>query len=207
MSAVRNVQLGLAIVAGLLGLAAAAWDGRSSSRGTRDALDAARDYIAAPDLAERILQGDATLRVRDLRSSDEFTQLHIPTAQPTTLAELAREPLPPGGTVVVYANDDRRAFEAWALLHGRGQRVLLLRQGLYEWIGRVLEPRLSADATPEERVQFERAARLSRFFGGVPRANVERAEVPVGYWNGDGTQAGLAEATRMAVANVRRRGC
>jgi rhodanese-related sulfurtransferase len=165
-------------------------------------------YMTAPDLAERILRGDPSLLVRDLRPLDEFEQLHIPTAQATTLDALARETLPPDATVVIYGDDERRAFDASAVLRRRGYlHVFLLRQGLYEWIGRVLEPRLSTDATAEERAQFERAAGLSRFFGGVPRANVERGEVPVGYWSGDGTQAGLAEATRSAVANVRRRGC
>ena len=203
----RHARSGLAIVAGFLGLAAAAWDWRAPGE-TAAVIDAGRDYIAAPDLAERILRGDPTLRVWDLRSTEEFDQLHIPTAQPTTLDALAHETLPAGTTIVVYADDDRRAFEGWALLRRRGHRnVLLLRQGLYEWIGRVLEPRLSTDATAEERAQFARAADLSRFFGGVPRANVGRAEVPIGYWNGDGTRAGLAEATRQAVANVRRRGC
>ena len=97
----------------------------------------------------------------------------------------------------------------------RGHRdVRLLRQGLYEWIARVLEPRLAVDATPEERTEFERAASLSRFFGGVPRANVARREVPVGYWNGDGAQAGRPShatrggrraETRMLIARLRAR--
>jgi rhodanese-related sulfurtransferase len=201
---VRSLHSALAVVAGLLSLAAAAWDWR----GPAAAAQVPIDYIAAPDLAERILRGDPALRVWDLRSSEEFEQMHVPTALPMTLAALADEPLPASVTVVLYANDDRRAFEAWALVRRRGHRdVLLLRQGLYEWIGRVLEPRLAADATAEERTQFERAASQSRFFGGVPRANVERREVPVGYWNGEGAQAGLAEATRNAVAGVRRRGC
>jgi rhodanese-related sulfurtransferase len=201
---VRSLHFALAIVAGLLSLAAAAWDRGEPAAAVHRSID----YIAAPDLAERILRGDPALRVWDLRSSEAFEQMHVPTAQAMTLAALNGEPLEAGVTVVIYADDDRRAFEAWALVRGRGHRdVVLLRQGLYEWIGRVLEPRLAVDATPEERAQFERAAGLSRFFGGVPRANVERREVPVGYWNGDGAQAGLAEATRHAVANVRRRGC
>ncbi len=200
----KNLHAALAVVAGLLSVAAAV----SDRRGRAAAPQMPVDYIAAPDLAERILRADPVLRVWDLRSLQEFQQMHVPTALPMTLAALADEPLPAGVTVVVYANDDRRAFDASALVRQRGHRdVRLLRQGLYEWIGRVLEPRLAVDATPEERTQFERAASLSRFFGGVPRANVERREVPVGYWNGDGAQAGLAEATRRAVAGVRRRGC
>jgi hypothetical protein len=74
----------------------------------------------------------------------------------------------------------------------------------YEWIGRVLEPRLAVDATPDERTQFERAASLSRFFGGAARERGRRGPCATGTARARG---GLAEATRNAVAGVRRRGC
>ena len=203
----KTLHAALAVVAGLLSVAAAARDWRAP-RSAVVAMDAARDYIAAPDLAERILRGQGGLFVFDLRPEEEFEQMHIPTSQAATLESLAAEALPAGATIVLYATDERRAIDAWAMLRRRGYRqVFLLRQGLYEWISRVIEPRLSTDATPEERAQFLRAAALSRFFGGVPRSDVDRADVPVGYWNGDGTGAGLTEATRNAVASVRRRGC
>jgi hypothetical protein len=72
----------------------------------------------------------------------------------------------------------------------------------------VHEPRLSVDATPEERAQFERAAPLSRFFGGVPLAGVPRSEVPTGYWTGTPRSEELLEAAALqSVAMIRRRGC
>jgi hypothetical protein len=64
------------------------------------------------------------------------------------------------------------------------------------------------DATPEERAQFDRAATMSRFFGGVPLAGVPRTEVPTGYWTGAPRSAELLEAAALqSVAMIRRRGC
>jgi len=86
--------------------------------------------------------------------------------------------------------------------------VLVLREGVSEWLGRVHEPRLAVDATPEERAQFDRAAAMSRFFGGVPLAGVPRSEVPSGYWTGAPRTDELLEAAALqSVALIRRRGC
>jgi len=95
------------------------------------------------------------------------------------------------------------------VLRSHGHRdVRVLRDGLYEWLARVHEPRLAVDATPAERSEFERAASLSRFFGGVPLAGVPRGDVPQGYWNGHPrSDALLAAAAGQSAAAIRRRGC
>jgi len=171
-------------------------------------LPSERDYISAIDLGERIAQEDPTLRVIDLRDDAAFARFHIPGATRTTLAALATDPLPLEITVVVYDDTGVTAAQAQALLHRRGHAsVRVLRQGLYEWIARVQEPRLAADATMEERQAFERAATLSRFFGGVPQAGVPRASVPIGYWTGAAADGTPRAQTTNAVAAVRRRGC
>ena len=106
--------------------------------------------------------------------------------------------------------------KAWVLLRLRGHgRVFFLREGLFEWLARVMEPRLPADATERERADFARAREMSRFFGGIGREGVPRAEVPIGYWN-DGTDdaggsradaASRAPSTAQMIAGIRRRGC
>jgi hypothetical protein len=183
----------LAIVAAALGFAAALGDKTPP-------------YISAPALAEQIMRGDETLRVFDLRPRADYNELHIPTALHTTLDELSRTPFTGNETVVLY---QLRHFEGDAHVPG-ARRVYLLREGLYEWIARVREPRLAADATTPERAEFERATLFSRFFGGSARTNVARSEVPNGYWTADGqlpaTESSSTEA-RQAVLQVRRRGC
>jgi hypothetical protein len=43
-----------------------------------------------------------------------------------------------------------------------------LREGMYEWIARVLEPRLAVNASPREQAEYAAAVPLSRYFGGMP---------------------------------------
>jgi rhodanese-related sulfurtransferase len=157
-------------------------------------------------LAARLIAGDPLLRVFDLRSAAEFEEMHIPTARHASVETLLRDVLPQETTLVLYSEDGAGAARAGASLRLRGYRhILVLREGLYEWIARVIEPRLAVDATPAERAAFEIAAAQSRFFGGLPRADVSRAEVPVGYWSGGPTAT--ASDSRQAVAGIRRRGC
>jgi hypothetical protein len=79
-----------------------------------------------------------------------------------------------------------------------------------------MEPRLAVDATERERADFARARDMSRFFGGVAREGVPRAEIPVGYWNDASTAdasgspaetASRRSSTDRIIAGIRRRGC
>jgi rhodanese-related sulfurtransferase len=150
--------------------------------------------VSAIELGERIMEGDTMLRVYDLRSSAEYQQFHIPGAR-----SAAVEAIEPGELdIIVYAGNDGTAAQTAAALHAQhGSRVRYLEGGLHAWITRVHEPRLAIDATPAEQAEFPRAARLSRFFGGTPRADVPRAEI----------LRDETAATSTAVQNLRRRGC
>jgi hypothetical protein len=184
----------LLATAASLAVTAALFDGRSTAEASTVAATTTseRDYISAIELGERIAQGDRTLHVIDLRDPADYAQFHIPGATRTTLSELATAPLPTEMTLVLYDETGISAAQGQALLRRRGYpSVLVLRGALYEWIASVYEPRLPVDATLEERQAFERAAKLSRFFGGVPQAGVPRTDL----------------ATKQTVHAVRGRGC
>jgi rhodanese-related sulfurtransferase len=199
----------LAIAAAILGVAAAGADLRPGNTAAELAahIDTERDHLSAVDLAELIMRSDPALRVLDLRSRVEFEQFHIPGAHQASIGTLAHDALPRDATIVLYSEGGAHAAQAWVLLRMRGfRRVFFLREGIYEWISRVFEPKLATDATPAERTEFERAAALSRFFGGTPRAGVPRAEVPQGYWTG-AALGQSAPSTPSVIAKIRRRGC
>ena len=208
----REAYRPLAIVAAVLGLGAWAVDLKPSSNVTGLASDigAERDHITAPELADRIMHGlssgnDTTLHIFDLRTAAEFAQFHIPGARLATIEDLVRTPLPRDASIVLYSEGGAHAAQVWVLLRMRGYRnVLFLREGIYEWVSRVFEPRLADDATAAERLEFKQAATRSRFFGGLPKAGVPRSEVPSGYWTGGGSDAGSGKQT---IAGIRRRGC
>jgi rhodanese-related sulfurtransferase len=204
------IHRSLATVAAALAFAAALVDAKPAVDAVALAadIDAQRDHISAPELAARIMRSDPALRIFDLRSRAEYDALHIPTATHATLDDLSRARLPRDAAIVLYSEGSAHAAQGWVLLRLRGYRnAYFLREGIYEWIARVREPRLAVDATAAERAEFERAATLSRFFGGVARASVPRAEVPDGYWTGGGYHAESSARTTQAIANVRRRGC
>src|SRR5262245_12756960 len=170
-----RIHTALAIVAATLGLTAAGADsGAGADVATlASEIGAERDHISAPDLADRIMGRDPTLRVVDLRPQGEFDQLHIPTAVAVSVDALGSASLPRSASIVLYSEGAVHAAQGWMLLRLRGYRdVRFLREGIYEWLARVMEPRLAEDATPQERADFERAEKQSRFFGGQPRANV-----------------------------------
>jgi rhodanese-related sulfurtransferase len=200
----------LAIIAALSAAGAAVVD--RGNEGHRRTSVQPQDFISAPELAGRIMRIETDLRVIDLRPLPAFEQFHVPGARPATIADLAdvsRVPLTPSASVVLYADDRATLSDAIRALRLRNHRnVRVLKEGIVEWLGRVQEPRLAVDATPAEREEFERAAEMSRFFGGVPRAGVARDEVPPGYWTGTSRSEELLVAAALrSVAAIRRRGC
>ncbi len=175
---VKRLHVALALVAAIMAAAAGAADLASPAEpaGAR-----ASAFIAAPELAERIMSGDGSLRLFDLRPAAAYQQFHIPTARRVEPADLSAGSLSADADVVLYGDSRATLSDAVRVLRTRRQaKVLVLREGVSEWLGRVHEPRLAVDATPEERAQFDRAAAMSRFFGGVPLAGVPRSEVPSG---------------------------
>ncbi|MEJ2218082.1 MAG: rhodanese-like domain-containing protein [Gemmatimonadota bacterium] len=205
----RLALLGVVLAGGALLAGEPQPAGRLDVNAIAAQIDAEQDHVSAPQLARWIRDGLPGLVVLDLRPDSEFKALHIPGAEPATLSELARRDLPRDATIVLYSEGGTHAAQAWVLLRARGYRtVYTLREGLYEWVSRILRPRLATDATPAEKKAFDAVEPLSRYFGGLPRRGVPRSEVPEGYWTEAGTvdrtDAPLTASHRHA---IRRRGC
>lgn len=205
----RLALLGVMLAGGALLAGEPQPAGRLDVNAVAAQIDAEQDHVSAPQLARWIRDGLPGLVVLDLRPDSESRALHIPGAQPTTLSELVRRDLPHDATIVLYSEGGTHAAQAWVLLRARGYRsVYTLREGLYEWVSRILQPRLAKDATPAEKEAFDAVEPLSRYFGGLPRRGVPRSEVPEGYW----TQEGAADRTAAPPTPshrhaIRRRGC
>lgn len=166
---------------------------------------AARDHVSAPELGAWIVAGEP-VRVFDLRDATAHETLRVPTSERIDLAALAKLDLPRDTRIVLYSEGGAHAAQAWVLLRARGYTdVRFLREGLYEWVARVLEPRLAVDASPAESAAYVQAAPLARHFGGQPRRGVARAEVPTGYWTEPARRTTTARTD--VVGSVRRRGC
>jgi rhodanese-related sulfurtransferase len=129
------------------------------------------DQVSATTLADWIIQGKADFRVVDLRPAAAYAEYHVPAAENVPVAGLAQSSLQRNEKVILYAEDAARAAQAWMLLRAKGYKgVYMLRGGLEAWKDSVLFPRVAANPTPAQVVEFARAREVSKFFGGTPQA-------------------------------------
>jgi rhodanese-related sulfurtransferase len=129
------------------------------------------DHVPAAELAAWIMEGRADYRLIDLRDEGAFGEYHVPTAENVPLTSLPDHGLRRAEKIVLYADGDLPAAQAWLLLRGRGyQGVYTLQGGLDGWKDQVLFPLMPDRPTPDEQARFEKAAHMARFFGGRPRA-------------------------------------
>lgn len=163
------IRRGLAIAAGILGVLALI-DRQPGNTAARQPTQ-----ISAVELAEWIRDRKPNLRVIDLRPEGAFDEYHLPRAE--RFDSLATAQLQPNETIVLVSGavTDRNIY--------------VLRSGIKAWIDEVMNPTITADATPAARAAYERARIVSRYFGGVPRI-VDKLP-----------------PTRANAAAVRRRGC
>jgi rhodanese-related sulfurtransferase len=229
MSARAHRLLGGAAAA--LGLLAAATAFRPSDRGAVDVVRLARtvereeDHVTAIELAAWIRDRKPGLRVVDVRPDSDFQAYHLPTAENLSLSTVVKAPFRSDETVVLVSEGGTHAAQGWFLLRARGlEHVYFLREGVYEWLTRVMDPTLPAGASPEQRASFDSVAALSRYFGGQPHvaASPTPGSTAAGaaiHLSGDGGAAvddpaaalpgagSAAGGTAAAVRRVRARGC
>ena len=112
-----RVHRALATLAATLAFAAALVDARPAIDAATLAseIEADRDHISAPELAERIMRRDPALLVFDLRSREEYDAFHIASASHATLDELARASFPREASIVLYSEGSTHAAQAWVL--------------------------------------------------------------------------------------------
>jgi hypothetical protein len=102
--------------------------------------------VDALQLASWIKDRKPGLRIFDPRPLREFNAYHIPASEHVEPEDLKTMHFRPTETVVVVTDD---------ILRG--------------WSNDVMNLTLAPDASPEAKAAFERAAAISRYFGGAPR--------------------------------------
>ena len=204
----KRLHGALAIVAALLAAAAGAVDRGPIGQHRRNSIQTP-EFISAPELAGRVIRGDRNLRVFDLRPPVAFEQFHVQAPVhvargPGSMSRYARRT-----SLVLYGDGRATSIRCASRAPRQEPDETFDPEGRnFEWLGRVHEPRLAVDATPEERAEFERAAEMSRFFGGVPRCGCPARGSATGILDGQGQQRRApGRGGDAAVAAIRRRGC
>jgi rhodanese-related sulfurtransferase len=170
-----NQALGLvALLLGAVAVFANVYPGRTVTVHETELLTAtarAENHVPPAELAGWIIEGRADYRLIDLRDERAFGEYHVPTAENVPLTSLPEHGLLRNEKIVLYADGDLPAAQAWLLLRGRGYRgVYTLQGGLDGWKGQVLFPVMPERPGPEEQARFNQAAHVAKFFGGQPRA-------------------------------------
>jgi uncharacterized membrane protein YedE/YeeE len=170
LRALPALRWGLATAAAILGILALFGSHQATQHPT---------LVSPVQLAEWIRDRKPGLRVIDLRTEEQFDEYHLPRAE-----RFDRKALPsfkPSETVVIVSGSEQVPGD---------RQGYILRGGLKGWLDDVMNPTITADASPADRAAFQRASVVSRYFGGVPRV-VDKSEVKVS----------------NSAAAIRRRGC
>ena len=146
------------------------------------AIESGEDHIGTKELAERILRGDQSLALIDLRPAEEFAGFHLPGAVNLSLPELLGDQGKPWLTdperlIVLCSNGPAHAGQAWIELQHRGVRnAKVLDGGLEQFRTDMLTPPslLGADEAAAKAEAASFALRRAWFLRG-PTAPDARA--------------------------------
>jgi rhodanese-related sulfurtransferase len=174
-----SAALVLGLLAALAGTPDRARNARMDVENLARAVEHENDHVTAIELAEWIRERRPGLRVVDVRPSNEFNALHIPTAERIPLTDLSKTPFRRDETIVLYSEGGTHAAQGWVFLRALGYtRVYFLKGGLREWLGDVMNPTIAETAGDSAKRDFARVSDLSRYFGGSPRIGAPRRSIP-----------------------------
>ncbi len=128
------------------------------------------DKINVKDLAQWIIDGKYDYRLIDLRKPEEYEKYNIPTSECIPVSKLMQSDLMRNEKIILYDNDEFTAAQGWFILKANDYKgVYVLEGGLKCWKDQILFPKLNANASPEEKLEFKKMAEISKFFGGQPQ--------------------------------------
>jgi thiosulfate/3-mercaptopyruvate sulfurtransferase len=138
------------------------------------------DHIEVQELADRLLGGDASLLLVDMRTPEEYAQFHIRTALNIQLTDLPTALLPykNQGVIVLYSNGMTHPAQARDSLARLGfSNVYQLTDGLQGFLDTCLKP-VSLRGEPVSPVQATKTRAWRAFFLSTPVAAPVPAATP-----------------------------
>ena len=132
------------------------------------AVEAGEEHIEPETLADRLMTGDASLLVVDIRLPAEYSAFHIQGAVNVQMGDLPAylDPYRNRGTVVLYSNGMTHPAQARDALWRLGfQNVFILTDGLKGFLQRCLKP-VSLRPEPLSPDAAARVRAWRRFFQG-----------------------------------------
>ncbi|MCG6186621.1 rhodanese-like domain-containing protein [Maribellus maritimus] len=145
-------------------------------------------YISTDEVAKRLIQGDPSLLLVDVRSEAEFEKyslprsLNIPTEKLMADDNLSYFGVP-GTKVVFVSNDDIKADQTWVLTKRLGfNSTYVMKGGLNCWMETIIdpvEPSPDAEETEFKTYSFRKGAQMYFTGAQVDDFNDSKVEVQV----------------------------
>lgn len=133
------------------------------------AVEQEKDHLEPIELAEWIKNRRPGLRLIDLRSAKDFDEYHLPTAERVPIDSITHAAFKHSDVLVLYSEGGAHAAQAWVFLRALGhEQVFVLHNGLNGWLDEVMNVSVAENADAGAKAAFDRAAELSKYFGGVP---------------------------------------
>lgn len=136
-------------------------------------------YISSDELADRLVNQDPVLLLVDTRTTEEFEQYSLPNAINIPVSEIFDENLnayldQDVYDIVLFANDNFIANEAWMLGNRMGYRRLhVLDGGLNAWFSTIIEPPYPKETMSEEAFELYSFRKAAGKYFGVANDTIE----------------------------------
>lgn len=175
---ILGAALAVALLPPVSSLAGGGTGEAASEAALLQAIEVGADHMEAEELADRLLAGDASLLLVDIRTPAEFAAFHLRGAVNVAAANLPDflRPHKNKGTIVLYSNGMTHPAQARDALARLGfTNAYLLTDGLHGFMQQVLKP-VSLRAVPLPEAQAAKVKAWRAFFlGGPPVATASTA--------------------------------
>jgi len=173
----RYIFLGLAMVAAAFGLV--------FMKGLPDATRLRADqlllksmkkghFINSDDLADKIISGDPSLLLVDLRDSVQYAKYSLPNSLNVPYGKILDKDYigyfdQDQFKVVLYSNDHLIAEQAWLILSSKNfSDLYVLKGGLNEFFNTIIRPQEPVATAPESEFNKYNTRKAAGYYFGVP---------------------------------------
>ncbi len=128
------------------------------------------EIINVKELTEWIIEGKVDYSLVDLRDEEAYKEYFIPTAVNIPTSKLLESNLMRNLKILLYCENNIKAAQAWFVLKSKDYKsVYILNDGIDAWKDEILFPKISENASANEKLEFDKMVEVSKFFGGSPQ--------------------------------------
>jgi len=139
-------------------------------------------FLSVDHIAERIIEGDPSILLVDVRSMDMYDEYHIPGSINIPLQEVLNDSLNnalklKNKDIIFYSNSTLSADQAWILCRrNKMQNQYVMQGGLNEWFENIMTPESPLDTEGSDAIALYNFRKGASVYFGMPAPIVEYIE-------------------------------